>query len=191
MPLLPALASKSSFSFSQRRIFAHSKRIALNVCCSNGRAASEKNENVLPPATIASISVHRMNLSVARRLFDGSNFAEFPFLADFGPLLPVFLASKSSGFPRGLLKSVEKDDYLESVWAVFERNSCRQESRRFFTLSSRCFYLSLLPNCHMPVASPMVVILQSFHFGQRQARLPSPMLASKSSGLLRGFFESI
>ena len=119
----------------------------MNVCCSKGRAASEKNENVLPPATIASISVHRMNLSVARRLFDGSNFAEFPFLADFGPLLPVFLASKSSGFPGQLLKSVEKDDYLESVRALLKGNHRRQASWRYSASSQRFFCLS--PFCEL------------------------------------------
>ena len=52
--------------------------------------AGKKVGDFPPPARGSSIAVCRMNLSVARSLFDGGNFAESPSLADRRPLLPVF-----------------------------------------------------------------------------------------------------
>ena len=96
--------------FSAANFFPFEKRIALRVfgVCSKGRAASEKFENVLPPVAVASILVSRMKLSVARRLFDCCNWAEFSFLAIFRPLLPVFELQSLQVFPEDYFSQLKR-----------------------------------------------------------------------------------
>ena len=57
------------------------------------------------------------------------------------------------------------------VSALFERNRSQPKSQRYSNLCLSCSYWSSLPSCQLPGASPMVVVLQIFHFGSLCASL--------------------
>ena len=127
------------------------EKIALKVfgLWSKGRRAGRKKvEDVLRPVAIASISVRRVNLSVARRLFDGGVFAESFVSGRSQASLTLFLASKS-GFSTTSFSQFERTIPLKVYFVQREEQPVKRSKMFCLLLQAHLLQLSLgrIP-CH-------------------------------------------